>query len=140
VISRLLDDEAKVRAAAAARPSDWRSWLLLARLEKGEAMLSSLRKAVELNRESAVALNALAWALATSGKPRDALPLANKAVDLAPWSAGAVDTLAEVAYQLGKCSEALTLSRRALVASDRSDEMRKRTAEFESRCARPPAK
>lgn len=140
VISWLGGDEAKVRAAVAARPADWRSWLLLSRLDKGEAKIASLRKATSLNPDNAGAFNSLAWELVTGGKPHDALPFANKAVDLAPWGSGAVDTLAEVAYQLGKCSEALTLSRRALVMSERSEDMRKRTAEFESRCARPPVK
>jgi len=140
VVSRLGGDEAKVRAVAMARPSDWRSWLVLAGLDKGEAKIASLRKAVELNPESALALNDLAWALAAAGKPHDALPFANRAVDLAPWSGAMIDTLAEVAYQLGKCGEALALSQRAFVAQGRTDEARKRKAEFESRCARPPAK
>jgi tetratricopeptide (TPR) repeat protein len=140
VISRLDGDEAKVRAAALARPSDWRSWLILSGRDKGEAKIASLRKAIQLNPESAYTLNNLAWELATGGNPHDALPFANKAVDLAPWSGGLIDTLAEVAYRLGKCPEALALSHRAFVANGKTEVARKRNEEFESRCARQPAK
>jgi tetratricopeptide (TPR) repeat protein len=140
VLSRLGADEARVRAAALARPSDWRSWLVLSGLDKGEAKIASLRKAIELNPDSAYTLNNLAWELAMAGKPQEALPIANRAVDLAPWSGGLIDTLAEVAYRLGKCREALVLSHRAYVAEGKTDAAQKRNAEFESRCARPPVR
>jgi hypothetical protein len=80
-----------------------------------------------------MSLNDLAWLLATSGRAKEALPLANRALDLAPWNASFVDTLAEVASRMGKCAEALQLERRA-VLSGGSESLRKRQKEIEQRC------
>ncbi len=126
-------DVTTLRAAVNARPTDWRGWLVLGEETKEE---TALRKAVELNPQSAKAQNDLAWLLATSGRAREALPIANRALDLAPWDASIVDTLAEVAARLGKCAEARVLEKRA-VASRPTDDMRKRHAEIEARCSAP---
>jgi tetratricopeptide (TPR) repeat protein len=126
-------DVAALRDAVRARPTDFRGWLLLGGVAPAAEREAALRKAVEVNPESATSLNDLAWLLATSGRAKEALPLANRALDLAPWNAAFVDTLAEVASRLGKCAEALQLERRA-VASGRSDSLRKRQAEIEQRC------
>jgi tetratricopeptide (TPR) repeat protein len=129
-----------VRAAALARPTDYRSWLVLAGLEKGENETAVLRKAVELNPDSAWAANELAWNLVLAGKAKEALPIANRALDLNPGDGNIADTLAEVALQLGKCREALALSRRATLARGETEKAKKRYQEFEARCAAPPAK
>src|SRR5262249_1374133 len=123
-----------LRAAVNARPTDWRGWMVLGQETEDEA---ALRKAVELNPESATAQNWLAWRLLASGRAREALPIANRALDLAPWDANIVDTLAEVAARLGKCAEARVLEKRA-VASKPTDDMRKRQAEIEQICSARP--
>jgi tetratricopeptide (TPR) repeat protein len=129
-------DVGALRAAVKARPADWRGWLALGQAAPAAEREAALRKAVELNPQSASAQNALAWLLVTSDRVRDALPIANRALDLAPWDANIVDTLAEVAARLGKCPEALQLEKRA-VATAPSDRMRKRQAEIEQRCSGP---
>jgi tetratricopeptide (TPR) repeat protein len=129
-------DVGALRAAVRARPADWRGWLALGQAAPAAEREAALRKAVELNPQSASAQNALAWLLVTSDRVRDALPIANRALDLAPWDANIVDTLAEVAARLGKCREALQLEKRA-VATAPSDRMRKRQAEIEQRCSGP---
>lgn len=105
------------RAAAAARPGDWRGWLLLGMALTGPGdrveQEAALRKAVELNPDNASAQNQLAWALVQAHRAREALPFANRAADLAPWSPAVLDTLANAANQLGKCPTALVLQRRA---------------------------
>ncbi len=146
VIGTETDDDFKppsvenLRGLAKQRPSDWRSWLVLAiyspdRAEKEAA----LRKAIVLNDSNAQAQNQLAWLLVTSGRAREALPFANRALDLAPWNPSIVDTLAEVAVQLGKCPQALQLDRRAVrMAEDggkKDDSFRNRLSELEKRCA-----
>jgi tetratricopeptide (TPR) repeat protein len=124
-----------MRAFVSLRPRDWRAWLVLAYVTVGAEQENALRRAVDLNPESAYGLNSLAWNLVASGRPHEALPLANRALDLAPWSAPAVDTLAEVAFQLGKCVEALQLQRRSVRMppgnKDLSDHLRK----IEKQCA-----
>jgi tetratricopeptide (TPR) repeat protein len=107
-----------LRAATAARPDDWRAWLLLGSSlndrEQREEKEAALRRAAALRPDSASTRNELAWLLVQSGRAKEALPHANAAVDLAPWSSGAIDTLAVTAAELGKCKEALILEDRAL--------------------------
>jgi len=129
-------DVAALRAVANTRPRDWRGWSLLAKVTPAAEREAPLRKAVELNPESAHAQNELACLLVTSDRAREALPFANRALDLAPWDPEIVDTLAEVAARLGKCAEARQLEKRA-VATAKSDSMRKRQAEIDARCSVP---
>ncbi len=124
-----------LRDAVKSRPGDWRGWFALSEVAQGAEQEAASRKAAELNPQSAIALNQLAWVLATSGRAKEALAIANRALDLAPWDPNIVDTLAEVAVQMGKCAEALQLEKRA-VAVGRSDSLRKRQAEVEQRCKR----
>lgn len=135
-----------LRAAAAARPDDWRAWLLLGqaldREKEAAEKEAALRKAVALNAGGATARNELAWLLVHTGRAKEALPHANAALDLAPWSAAIVDTLAVTALELGKCREALVLAQRALaLVPDEANEQRARLVEtlarIEARCPAP---
>jgi tetratricopeptide (TPR) repeat protein len=137
---------AALRKAVAARPEDWRAWLLLgAALGGSEASERepALRKAVALYPEAAWAHHLLAEELVTHGRGKEALPVANRAADLAPWSPAVIDTLAAVAVQLGKCKEAVALERRvaALVDPDsaRAVDVAKRLADYQGRCGPPAA-
>lgn len=120
-------------------PADWRAWYALGNAVTDAAEKErALRKTVELFPDSANAHNQLAWLLATSGRPKEALPFANRAVDLAPWNATIIDTLAETAVRMGKCREALQLDRRAvrMASTDsQSESLKKRLADIEQRCA-----
>ncbi len=126
-------DVAELRAAVHARPAEWRGWLFLGERTQSREAEDALRKAVQLNPESAFAQNALAWFLVKSGRAHEALPFANHALDLAPWDPNIVDTLAEVAAQLGKCKEAKLLETRAVATSPK---LRDRQVEIEQRCAK----
>jgi Flp pilus assembly protein TadD len=84
--------------------------------------------------------------LATTGRAREALPLANRAVDLAPWNPTAVSALATVAVELGQCKQALILQERAVEAvkskqlgSQGADatEVKNRLGEIRKRCSTP---
>ncbi len=109
---------AALRKAVAARPSDWRAWLLVG-LALGDSFRdeaekeAAYRKAAALNPASAWAHVELAHHLVTHGRPKEALPVANRALDLDPADPYAIQGLAEVAADLGKCKEALVLQRRA---------------------------
>ncbi|HUJ25883.1 MAG TPA: hypothetical protein VLW85_07695 [Myxococcales bacterium] len=124
-----------VRRAADSRAGDWRAWLFVGMTTQGADAEAADRKAVAMNPESALALNNLAWLLATTGRAKEALPFANRALDLAPWDANTVDTLAEVAVQLGQCPQALQLEKRAVVTALGAKKMRERQSGIESRCA-----
>lgn len=103
--------------ATAAHPDDARAWLLLAGAlpkEAGDRREAALRKAVAVDRSSALALNDLAWLLLEADRPGEALPLARRAVELAPGSAAVLDTLAGVAEASGDCAPALQIQRRAM--------------------------
>jgi tetratricopeptide (TPR) repeat protein len=127
-------DPAKLRAAAIARPGDWRGWMVSTKSGTEAEREADLRKAVQLNPDNAFAQNQLAWLLVSSNRAREALPIANRALDLAPWNASIIDTLAEVAARMGKCSEARQLEKRALTI-EQTDHMRARQAEIERTCA-----
>jgi Flp pilus assembly protein TadD len=131
---------APLRQAIAARPGDWRAWLLLGdSLGDAEAAEkeAAYRKATSLNPDGALAQNNLAWLLAKAGRAREALHFANRAADLAPRSPEVLDTLAFVAADLGKCPEALTLQQRAvaLLAPGSGAPIRQNLAEYQKRCA-----
>jgi hypothetical protein len=107
-----------VRAVTEARPADPRGWYLrgIHATDPSEKE-SSLRRAVELWPEGALANAALATHLATSQRARAALPFANRAIELAPWHPAAVSSLATVALELGQCKQARVLQVRALEAA-----------------------
>jgi len=108
---------ALAQKATGAHPGDARAWLLLAgTLPPGanDRREAALRKAVEVDPSSGLALNGLAWHLLGLGRADEALPLARRAVEVSPGSAPSLDTLAGVAEARGDCSIALQIQRRAL--------------------------
>jgi len=133
------------RAAAAARPGDWRGWVLLAggadgREELGAERLVALRRAAALVPDDAWALNDVAWGLHRAGASGEALPLAARAARLAPASASVLDTWGAVLAEAGRCPEALVAQRRAVdLLGDRAapaaaQEIRDGLARVEARC------
>lgn len=103
--------------ATAAHPGDARAWLLLAGAlppDPKNRREAALRKAVEVDPSSGLALNELAWLLLGTGRADEALPLARRAVELSPGSAPSLDTLAGIAEARGECPAALQIQRRAL--------------------------
>jgi len=81
----------------AARPDDWRAWLLLGNAlgeRSKDEKEAAYRKAVALNPDSAWAHNDLAHLLATHGRAKEALPIANRALDLGPADPSSIHTLA----------------------------------------------
>jgi tetratricopeptide (TPR) repeat protein len=132
---------AALQGAVAARPDDWRAWLLLGNAlgeRSKDEKEAAYRKAVALNPDSAWAHNDLAHLLATHGRAKEALPIANRALDLGPADPSSIHTLAMVAAELGKCSEALVLERRAVAVADPkapgAQILQKRLAGLEARC------
>ncbi len=90
----------------------------------GDAV-TSYRRALALEPESAVALNNLAYALAVhQGRADEALPLAEKAVSLVPRDPGVIDTLAWVHHLRGDDEEAARLIAQATKAAPRNAELR----------------
>lgn len=111
------DRVALAERATAAHPEDSRAWLLLGGAlppEAKERREAALRKAVQVDPSSALALNDLAWHLLATGRADEALPLARKAVQLSPGSAPILDTVAGVAEARGDCAVALQIERRAI--------------------------
>ncbi|XYI02288.1 hypothetical protein ACMHYB_21985 [Sorangium sp. So ce1128] len=102
----------------ARRPDDGEAWLLLGQLlgrqERDAERIAALRRAVALLPGNAIAYNALAWALVTTGRAEEALPLATKAAMLAPWNAAILDTYAASLFALGRCPDALRVQTRAV--------------------------
>ena len=96
------------------------------------------RKAIALNPEDTVSLNNLAWLLALSDRPGEALGFANRALDLAPWNAVYIDTLAEIAARLRKCPEASRLIGRASrileLRGEKREDIQKRRSEISRHC------
>lgn len=134
-----------LRAAAAARAADGRTWYLLAREATDPSEReAALRRATRLWPDGAMAYTMLAIHLASTGRAREALSFANQGLDLAPWSPDAVAALARVALELGKCPEALQLQARAAdtaeagtigpVQSDAGN-LRRLLEDYRSRCA-----
>jgi Tfp pilus assembly protein PilF len=132
--------------ATAAHPRDARAWLLLAgALPPGakDRREAALRKAVEVDPSSGLALNELAWLLLGSDRAGEALPLARRAVELSPGSAPFLDTLAGVAEARGDCLVAMQIQRRALdLLSEELPEQgrapyRARLTRLQKACGRP---
>ena len=117
---------------------DWRAFVLLGQSEIPlDEKQSAFRRAVELNPESARALNGLAWSLALANRAEEALPLVNRALDLSPWEPIIVETLAEVAARLSRCKEAVRLERRAIsMIRWTGARFKARLDEIQARCAK----
>jgi tetratricopeptide (TPR) repeat protein len=104
----------RLRKATRRWPEDWRAWLLLGQAADGAEKEAALQTALKLNPDSVLALNQLAFYLATSGRPSDALPLIRRAMELAPWNPEAAATLSAVDSYLGECAEAREVYQRAV--------------------------
>ncbi len=138
------------RAAAAARPDDWRGWAMLAagasdRDDLAAERLFALRRAAALLPDEAGALNDVAWGLFQAGAPGEAFPLAVRAARLAPANSSALDTYGAILAALGRCEDALLAQRRAVdlldqhAAPEAAREIRDRLDRIEAQCATVPA-
>jgi Flp pilus assembly protein TadD len=85
--------------------------MLLAQLDtvegKNAAAIEHFRKVIEADEKNALALNSLAYLLADSGQPDEALKYAQKAKELAPENAAIDDTLGWTYYRKGMYSMAV---------------------------------
>jgi hypothetical protein len=128
-----------LQAAVPSRPNDWRLWLLIGELTplSGKAAKeSALRKAVELNPESARAQRSLADFLLKTDRAKEGFAVANRAADLAPWSTAVLITLSMAAEDTGQCDAAVALSHRVLdLLGEKAGGFQQRAAEIEKRCA-----
>ncbi len=135
------------RAAAAARPDDWRGWAMLAagaagRDDLAAERLDALRRAAPLLPEEAWALNDVAWGLFEAGASGEALPLAARAARLAPGNPSVLDTWGAILADVGRCREALLAQRRAVdllgerAQAEAAREIRNRLARIEAQCGR----
>jgi hypothetical protein len=108
--------------AIAARPDDFRAWLLVDQAlgdereteERLRRRVSSLEKAVALAPENPWALQRLARASARSGNVIAAVPLIRKSLSIFPDSANALDSYAVVAVAQGDCKAAVALQTMAV--------------------------
>jgi tetratricopeptide (TPR) repeat protein len=136
------------RAAATARPDDWRGWAMLAAGAEGRddlaaERLAALRRAAALLPDDAWALNEVAWGLLEAGASGEAFPLAARAARLAPGNASVLDTWGAILADVGRCPEALLAQRRAvdllgeLAAAEAAREIRDRLARIEAQCGAP---
>jgi len=121
----------RIRAAAAARPNDFRPQLLLAFAvgpDRPEERRAALARAAELAPENSTVLNALAWHDLTHGRAAEAVAVARKAASLAPGRAAVLDTLATALAMSSRCAEAASVEERAveLSAEHASGELRRR--------------
>jgi len=107
-------DEARKRLTAVlnTHPRSIPGHLLLAQLEEAEgknaAAIEQYRKVVSLDEKNVFGLNGLAYQLAESKQPDEALKYAQKAKQLAPDAAAVDDTLGWTYYQKGLYSMAVT--------------------------------
>jgi uncharacterized protein (TIGR03790 family) len=132
------DDRAGARRALeeavrlAPQVSDW--LLLLAGLEdqdrEYESAIRRYEQVVAMQPEQPIALNNLAYALATHRKaPAEALPFARRAVALAPRSPVVLDTLAWIEYLTGNSAVATMLFEDAIQLGPAIAEIRLHAAE-----------
>lgn len=139
------------RAAAAARPDDWRGWAMLAGGAAGRddlraERLAALRRAAALLPDDAWALNDVAWGLFESGASGEALPLAARAARLAPGNASVLDTWGAILADVGRCAEALLAQRRAVdllgerATAEAAREVRDRLERIEAQCGSASAR
>jgi tetratricopeptide (TPR) repeat protein len=107
-------DEARKRLSAVvtSQPGYIPGHLFFAQLEmiegKNAAAIEQYRKAVSLDEKNAAALNGLAYLLAESKQPDEALKYAQKAKEIAPNDAAVADTLGWTYFQKGLYSLAVT--------------------------------
>ena len=107
-------DEARKRLSAvvASHPANIPGRILLAQLEKTEgktaAAIEQYRKAVALDERNVLALNSLAYLLAESKQPDEALKYAQQAKEIAPDSPAVDDTLGWTYFQKGMYALAVT--------------------------------
>ena len=100
-------DDARKRlvAVVGTHPTNIAGRVLLAQLEmtegKNAAAIAQYREVVALDESNAVALNGLAYLLAESSQPDEALKFAQKAKELAPDNAAVDDTLGWTYYRKG---------------------------------------
>ena len=103
---------------ASYRPDDERVILsrseVLLRLDRPQEAIREYRRAVKLNPDSPMALNALGYTLTYHGDDyHEALRLIEKALKLEPGSAAIIDSYGWVLYRLGRHEEALEQLERA---------------------------
>ncbi|MCS6874097.1 MAG: tetratricopeptide repeat protein [Pyrinomonadaceae bacterium] len=91
---------------------------------------SFYRKALELNKENSVALNNLAWLIATqtNGNLDEALALAQMAINKNRKEAAFYDTLGWIYFKKGLLSQAIENFRRAILLDDQTPSYRLRLA------------
>lgn len=121
----------RIRAAAAARPGDFRSQVLLAFMvgpQRPEERRTALARAAQLAPANSTVLNALAWHDLTHGRAAEAVAIAEKAAGLAPGRPAVLDTLATALAKSSRCAEAARIEERAveLSAEHASGELRRR--------------
>jgi hypothetical protein len=133
-----LEEEGKTEAAIDAyrailktNPAAAVVWTNLANAEtrsgRRDAAERSLRRALEIDPESADAMNNLAWLLYEERRLREAEPLARRAAGMtAPDRWTRLDTLGRILAANGSCHDALAVFREALAAvpDSRSSERR----------------
>lgn len=79
-----------------------------------EEQRSAYLRALEVDGESAVALNNLAWLEVTNGRTQEAFTLARRAVALEPTNPAYLDTWAAVLFARGECQNAVEVQTRAI--------------------------
>jgi tetratricopeptide (TPR) repeat protein len=98
--------------------------------------INELKRALEIQPNSAQAVNNLAWIYATAldrnlRNPREALALARQAVESSPQpNADFLDTLAEALLLNGQAGEALTIEKQAFEINPQNPEVRIRLDHF----------
>jgi tetratricopeptide (TPR) repeat protein len=106
------DARKRLTALVAAHPENVTAHYLWAQLEfmdgKSTAAIEQYRKVLALDDKNAAALNDLAFVLADSKQPDEALKYAQQAKELAPESPNVDDTLGWTYYQKGMYSLAVT--------------------------------
>jgi uncharacterized protein (TIGR03790 family) len=99
--------------------------MLLEQAGQTESAIDRYRRAVAADPRNALALNNLAYTLATSGKqPGEALAFAEQAVKLAPQDPGVLDTLAWIQHLLGDNAAAVKTMAAVLKAAPNNAEIR----------------
>jgi tetratricopeptide (TPR) repeat protein len=129
---------AALRRSVTQRPTDWRAWLLLGdALPSGEEKIAAYQKAVALNPDSDLAQRRLAFDLATTGNPAEAIPFARQAIAMVPWDPHGLAVLSVVDAALGQCVEATEVRDRALRFTVRGAEEVPELREVEKHCPVP---
>ncbi len=100
---------------------------ILRQRQEWDRAITDLESAVQIDAESVLAINALAWALAAAPQdnlrqPDRAIELANRACELSAWQRGVImDTLATAYAAAGQFDAAVEMQQRALQMSDAGD-------------------